>query len=495
MQKLLKITGFGLVGICILVLSAASWAADTARTTTARGRDRATVATAQRMPTIPILPVSAVGNITVSEDIINPEPTPPTPGPEPEPEPEPTPVVCPDGGVANSEYTVLNCMNDIQACVNGGALPNGVNSLFNEELRNSIVNGMGLCLLQVEHCIATVRVNCENVYESSADVWLDFNARKVQPAYYAFVLRQTGLTPTQAQNTCLLLDRNTYGSSFNAVNADDWVNGEYAQNTGAYNRQMNNTLKKTNPQGSTVNTNGWTDAKRGYYARWDAEKAECLLRVAAYNKDTLITNDWWFGGDKSPAEVWQNTGSTFTCNKDLFGFALRNKTKNMAVLAAGSTVAGGLIGAWAGHGASERFDCSIKENRDNLLKEIIENQQQGTLNMYLSTKVGPSTKITKEHCEEIVELYTNWSSLSDEVDRCLMKSTDTCTTTFSSKLFPEQQGSNITYSDMIGVFSEVSAESQPCKGKKLADILAGCTFHSLYKSQRSAAKTSAYLLH
>ena len=93
-------------------------------------------------------------------------------------------------------------MNDVYACVNNGGLPNGINDLFNEDLRNSIESGMGLCNIQVERCVREIRRNCKNVYRSTADVWIDFNARKVQPEYYSFVLRKTGLTPNQAENTC-----------------------------------------------------------------------------------------------------------------------------------------------------------------------------------------------------------------------------------------------------------------------------------------------------
>ena len=100
--------------------------------------------------------------------------------------------------------------------------------LFNEDVRNAIMSGMKLCQVHVDKCIKEVRVNCHNVYQSSADVWLDFDSRIIQPEYYNFVLRKTGLTPNQAENTCLLLDRNTYGSSFAAVSDANVVNSEYS---------------------------------------------------------------------------------------------------------------------------------------------------------------------------------------------------------------------------------------------------------------------------
>jgi hypothetical protein len=502
MQKLQKIAFFGLVFMCAIAVTQASFAVETARGAAARSRGT-TTATA-RMPSIPILPVSATGNISLGKDVIDPDeptpgPTPPgptPPGPTP-PEPEP---VCPDGGVMNSDYTVLDCMNDIQACINGGALPNGINSLYNEELRDSIVNGMGLCLIQVEQCIATVRVNCQNVYESTADVWLDFNARKVQPSYYAFVLRQTGLTPTQAKNTCLLLDRNTFGSSFNAVGQENWVNSEYAQKTGAYNRQQNNSLNKNNPQGATVNSDGWVDAKRGYYARWDAEKAECLVRVAAYNKDELITNEWLgVFGDNRPAEVWQNTGSTFTCNKDLFGFALRNKTKAVAALGiGGGTVIGATVGALAGHGASNDFDCEVRENRDKLLKEIKTNGLIGDLNLYLGTNKfnedknenytnrklsNTMTTLSKSQCYAILELYTKTQDLAAEYDRCWSYSTDDCIKAFYEEYKATGDVTKFNETEIKKAFATVKkGENAPCSSNKTVNDLVTneCKFHNIY---------------
>ena len=215
------------------------------------------------------------------------------------------------------------------------------------------MNGMRLCQTQIDKCIRDVRVDCRNIYAATTDVWLDFNSRVIQPEYYNFVLRKTGLTPNQAENTCLLLDRNTYGESFAAVSDRNDVNTEYNKRVGAYNEARGGSLSKNNPQGVEVNTTGY-DGNRGHYARWDASKAECLVRVAAYNKDNLITNSWLFGvvGDDTPAEVWQKAGSTFTCNKDLFDMSLLNKTKTTAAVAVpGGAVLGAAIGAGAGAAA------------------------------------------------------------------------------------------------------------------------------------------------
>ena len=279
---------------------------------------------------------------------------------------------------------------------------------------------MGLCLTQVERCVTTVRRNCQYVYASNSDVWLDFNARKVQPEYYAFVLRQTGLTPTQAENTCLLLDRNTYGAAFNAVSVSDRVTSEYDQRVGAYNSARNDSLSKQNPLGARVNDTG-IDGKRGYSARWDAENAQCLLRVAAYNKDTPITNSWLFGivGDDSLAEVWQATGSSFTCNKDLFGFSLMPKTKTVAATAIpGGTLLGAGIGALAGHG-DRNFDCTIESMRNSLLKELQDNQKIGAINQYISSDLSSTSKsMTLGQCREIVDLYDMWEMGKEAVNTC-----------------------------------------------------------------------------
>ena len=426
MHNLLKTLEKGVVCLSLVAFSGACFAADQAAqargaAATYRGRG----AMNARMPSIPILPVNAVGNMSVDKDDIDPTPQ-PKPQPEPEPGPDtpvnpnpPTPE-CPDGGVANSDYTVDACMNDVLGCVNGGALPNGINSLFNEDLRNSIVNGMGLCLTQVERCISTVRKNCQYVYESSADVWLDFNARKVQPEYYTFVLRQTGLTPTQAENTCLLLDRNTYGASFDAVSDSNRVTSEYSQNVGAYNSALNDSLRKANPLGVHVNTTG-IDGERGYYARWDAEKAQCLLRVAAYNKDTLITNSWLFGavGDDRTAEVWESAGSTFTCNKDLFDFSLMPTTKTVAATAIpGGALLGAGIGALAGHGDRD-FDCGNEDMRKQLLKKLQDNQKIGALNLFIETDLSNGDKnMSQAQCNEIVNLYDQWQKGQEAIKVC-----------------------------------------------------------------------------
>ncbi|MBD5400905.1 hypothetical protein HDR61_04165 [bacterium] len=329
---------------------------------------------------------------------------------------------CPDGGVKNSEYTVTNCMNDIYSCVNNGGLPNGINDLFNEDLRNSIENGMALCSVQVERCLTDVRRDCKRIYRAAADVWIDFNTRKVQPEYYNFVLRKTGLTPNQAENTCLLLDRNTYGPSFAAVATNGNTTAEYNNRVGAYNGQMGNVLIKNNPQGVTVNSgHAGVDGARGHYARWDAATADCYIRVAAYNKDKQIKNSWLFGaaGNDQPAEAWQLAGQTFTCGKDLFGFNLMNDTRTTAVVGVGGgTLVGAGVGALAGHGARD-FDCSNDGHRKQMLDQLKKSGQIAILNEYLLMPIDASASdISISECRDIAELYQTYTQAQAAITDC-----------------------------------------------------------------------------
>lgn len=350
---------------------------------------------------------------------------------------------CDDNGVKNSEYTVDRCMNDILRCVNSGVLPNGLNDLFNEDMFDSVVGGMGLCAAQVDRCLTEVRRNCVNVYATRTDVWMDFNSRKIQPEYYSFVLYNTGLTPTQAKQTCLLLDTNTYGKSFAAVAGSNNVTGEYNQAINTYN-DASGAANKNNPMGSKLDTNG-IDAKRGYYARWDASAGQCLVRVAAYNRNELITNEWLFGavGDKSAAEVWKYAGETFTCDKDLFGFSLMKRTQDVAVLGVGGgTVIGTVTGALANLNRKKAMEaCEKATYRDELLKKIKNSKKAMKLDDYLrdtsfDTQVvaesegeGGKTqrtysyqtidKITRDQCLEIVRLVELHKMYAEEVGACL----------------------------------------------------------------------------
>lgn len=410
MSGLFKFVGLSAVSVAVCALvGVADAATGRAGYSNVRATGPASVA---RMPSMPTLPINSVGNI--STDV-------PTGGtnvvPEPPVEPE-----CPDGGVKNSAYTVDMCMDDVLRCINNGALPNGLNNLFNEEVRHAVENGMGLCISQIEKCVTDVRRDCANVYRSAADVWIDFNSRKVQPEYYNFVLRKTGLTPNQAENTCRLLDKNTYGASFAAVADDGKTTAEYNKTVGAYNSQQENTLRKTNPQGVKVNDgNTGVDGSRGHYARWDAETATCLIRVAAYNKDKHISNSWLFGaaGDDKPAEVWKAAGDTFSCNKDLFGFSLMNDTSTVAVVGiGGGTVLGAGIGAIAGHGKRE-FNCNLGKHRELLMDELKDGRAVGILNEYIEKDVDITQKSMKEEtCDEIVELFDKYYQYETAIAEC-----------------------------------------------------------------------------
>ena len=411
MQKSAKLFGAMFAGFGVWALVCAAFAADaTPRAASeVRAINRATMATG-RMPSMPIMtinPINLTTNVTPTEPAVVPDQ--PVPDEPDKPQPE-----CPDGGVRNSEYGVQNCMNDVLSCINNGALAGGLNDLFNEDMRNAIMNGMGLCSIQVEKCMHEIRRDCKPVYRSIADVWVDFNSRKIQPEYYNFVLRKTGLTPNQAENTCRLLDVNTYGPSFAAVANNGTTTSEYNNRVGAYNNQSGGVLIKTNPQGVQVNDgNLGVDGARGHYARWDATTATCYLRVAAYNKDTQIKNSWLFGalGDDQPAEVWRAAGDTFSCNKDLFGFSLMNDTSTAAVVGiGGGTLAGAGIGALAGHG-KRAFDCSNKSALKTLnetLREVsrkLPNAQSMT--MYLGTDVRAGN-LGESECNKLVYLYEDY---------------------------------------------------------------------------------------
>ena len=428
------------LGASVLVLGMFGIAVD-AFAVTASGRSAYNVAplnragvnsmSSQRMPTMPTLPGSVTGNMSpnvpggsISVSVDGGDDNPgggDNPGGDDKPGGDDV-AQCPDGGVRDSDYTIQDCMNDVLACVNNGALPGGLNDMFDEDVRNSIISGMGLCVVQVERCVEQVRRDCQDIYKTSADVWIDFNARKVQPEYYNFVLRKTGLTPVQAENTCMLLDRNVYGSSFTAVNGTGGVTSEYNQTVGAYNQQQGNALIKSSPMGVTVNSSGITDAQRGHYARWDAKTAECWVRVAAYNKDTHIKNSWLFGaaGNDQPAEVWRQTGSVFTCNRDLFGFSLMNQTNTAAVVGiGGGALLGAGVGALAGHG-ERAFDCSRENHRKMLTTALRNDAIIGTVNRYLDTQISVTDEVmSPKACQNFVKLYDVYATYKLALDRCL----------------------------------------------------------------------------
>ena len=446
-MKIMNLFGKICVGLAGMAVFCDVQAADNGRTSRSTMVSMNSANTSSgRMPTMPIVSLNTIGNPAV--ETIN-EPVEvknlPTIIPTPDPEPQPEPV-CPDGGVKNSDYTVTMCMNDVLNCINTGALQGGLHDMFNEDVRNSIFGGMKLCQIQIDRCVSEVRVDCRNVYNETTDVWLDFNSRIVQPEYYNFVLRKTGLTPNQAENTCLLLDRNTYGPSFASVSDMNAVNSEYNNKVGAYNRANGGTLSKDNPQGVAVNTVGY-DGNRGHYARWDAVNAECLIRVGAYNKDKQITNSWLFGavGNNEVAEVWQKAGSTFTCGKELFDFnSLLNDTKTAAVIAVpGGAVLGTAIGAAAGAAAYDKKaeamlnnPCDDMEYRRKLGAYITSKNLQQSLGGFLVENVVYDSEgaiisgdrvfandtdfynMTLEQCNSIHGMFAKLQLYEDAMDLC-----------------------------------------------------------------------------
>ncbi len=398
MRNIIKVLGLSLAGFGS-VLTFGDVSAVTSRSGVAG-------ANVQRMPTMPTFPSGATGNLSGVDTV------------------EPT---------TTSTYTVDNCMKDILNCVQGGALPNGLNDMFNSDLRASIVNGMGLCAVQVEKCIDDVTdKNGRKLYFASGDVWGDFNSREVQPAYFSFVLRKTGLTPNQAENTCLLLDRNVYGSSFSAVGTSNEVTTEFQNSVNAYNdlngssnlpraaaTTTDNTGSgsadaKNNPQGMGVNSDSSIDGNRGYYARWDATTGECLVRVAAYNKNEQITNEvlWGLLGNNNLAEVWKSAGSSFTCDKDLFGFALKRNTADVATV---GFTGGTLLGAGIGAAVKKEtgFDCGSSKNLGELNTKLrtLSATEKNTLPLYLPGEMNLDTGISRSECNQLVAMYDKYYTI------------------------------------------------------------------------------------
>ena len=233
---------------------------------------------------------------------------------------------CPDGTPLADLITQEDCMERILSCINGGALPNRINDLFDAETRTEVTRGMNLCGAQVDFClrhaktsrIVSNRVECDDIFSSRDALWAMFNSQVVQPRYHAFILSRTGLSPNQARRVCLLLDRNINDPSFRPdANIDVWADGFLANS-------------------------------RGEFARWDAVEGRCLIRVAAYDgadrqiyvdliesEGTISTRPGWpahsalnidvaRGGSigQIPAETWVTAGETFTCDEDLFSYQL-----------------------------------------------------------------------------------------------------------------------------------------------------------------------------
>ena len=494
MPGILKMFTFSTILMAVLMLAGDVEAVSAIRTSATPSRGAATGA---RMPTMPTIPINGADLNTGNNNSNNNGGTtrpdnPDTPdNPDVPDVPDVPQLDCPDGGVKNSAYTVAMCMDDVYRCIISGALPNGINDMFNEDLRNAIVNGMGVCSVQVDKCVEQVRRNCSNVYRSAEDVWIDFNARKVQPDYYNFVLRKTGLTPNQAENTCLLLDRNTYGGSFNAVSNMGNVTAEYNQKVGAYNGQRNDSLVKNSPLGVTPNLyNPGVDGMRGHYARWDATTATCLVRVAAYNKDKHISNSWLFGavGDDRPAEVWKATGDAFSCDKDLFGFSLMQNTKTVASVGiAGGALIGGGVGAIVGHGHRD-FDCNNEKHRQSLTTILHDARTIGIVNEYIENDIGVNDKImTLLSCQDVELLFDKYYQFESAASQC--KGAKLQETNYFEAFL-----SCTNYTKMDDCFA-AAAKQEPlftnCVGKGLATPQACVTYlHNLYSSGKIAVDST-----
>ena len=339
-----------------------------------------------RMPVMPIVTMNTIGNPavhTVSEPagvnnqgiIIPTPPTPPHPDPDPDPDPEPE---CPDGGVKNTEYTVSMCMAELQQCVDAGAVSGGLHGLFNEDMFNRLMNGgLNICQNVIDKCL-DIRVNCHKVYTGVRPIWMDFKTKILMPEYYNFVLYKTGLTPNQAKKTCL-------------------------------------------------NIGG----------KWDAVSAECIVCVTAHNKEIQIKNSWLFGiaGDERYAEACLPTGSSFTCNKDLFGFSLLNDT---ATVAATAIPGGAIVGATTGgiiakakQNKALANPCESSDYRKKLGNQIKSTNNDMLVSSYFDNGVLPSKQtksgetvavdfynLTETQCNLILDLYSKAKLYDDAIRAC-----------------------------------------------------------------------------
>lgn len=445
MSGVFNVFGVSVIAVSFLAMSSVAQAASgrgaysNVRSTTI-GQSSSGTAASGRMPTMPTLPQNSWGSMV---NDLNKQPStwqpsvPDTPGQpdvpdtpdEPDVPDEPDkpdvpdqpdnpvlPSECPDGGVKNSDYTIDTCMDDILYCVNTGALPGGITDMYDSDTRNAIINGMGLCMSQVEKCVAQVRRDCTNVYNSVTDVWIDFNLRKVQPEYYNLVLRKTGLTPVQAEATCRYLDGNIKEQK-QVVHVDSsTVTTESSVPT------KKSYIKAEPLTNKVAVTDGVAVSQKlasGQYARWDAKTATCYVRVAAYNRDTPIKNSWLFGaaGDDKLAEVWRAAGDSFTCNKDLFGFSLMNDTHTVAVVGiGGGTLVGAGVGAIAGHGSRE-FNCADESSRKKLAEELV--KHSSTLSQYKLLEGIDFENLDVAGCEKVSNFYQQrYKSVADQVKVC-----------------------------------------------------------------------------
>ncbi len=320
-----------------------------------------------------------------------------------------------NGGTDNDGLTNIDqCMSSLSSCV-AGAFADGIRDMFDPKIREAIMLGndidrVALCQNVVDKCISDVKTSDGKTtfYKDSKTVWADFNRRVIQPEYYSFVMRETGLTPDQAENTCMLLDKNTYGKSFAGV-AGDQVMGEYQDQIKPFNNQAAQD-QKTSSLGLTPNN----EYDRGYYARWDAKVAKCYVRVAAYNGDKIIDDKWArFAGTGKDAEAWVPAGDSFKCNKDLFDFALRTTTKGVALYGIGSgAIVGGITGAIIGKntGATKGIDlntlnCLNKSERDDLATAISNSDNGWDLLQRYNVNIKNKATLSEKDCQNILNLF------------------------------------------------------------------------------------------
>jgi len=364
-----------------------------------------------RMPTIPVVSMNTVGNpavgtVTEPEElnsgIVIPKPVPPTPSD------------CADGGVKNTQYNVAMCMNELQVCVNTGAVEGGLHGLFNNDYFLRVLNGnIRVCQNVVDKCL-TIRKDCKNVYKTNRSVWADFRSRILMPEYYNFVLYKTGLTPNQAKKACVRLG-----------------------------------------------------------AKWDAVNAECQVEVVAYNKSKPISNEWLFGvaGNGKDATAWLKTGTSFTCNKNLFGFSLLNDTATTAAISAGAVVIGATTGGLIAKAKQNKVKrqqykdmCESKDFRKRFGAKIAQSHKDLVLKTYFAdVKLDDNNEfdpdltqmimqdvdfynLDKDQCDAILGLYSKAQLYYSAIEHCEDVETNK---TILEILNKKISGDNLTYASEV----------------------------------------------
>lgn len=344
-----------------------------------------------------------------------------------------------------------DCMAKLKSCISG-AFPDGIADLYDPKIREAVFYGqeierVAICQTTIDSCRINVKYpNGKLYFANDSDIWAEFTKRIIQPAYYSLVMGTTGMTPEQAENTCLLLDRNTYGKSYARTTGDaDNPDGEYGKTINPFNNKGNQSDKE-NTRGVKVNN---TD-NRGYYARWDAKNGQCLVRVGAYRKDNLIYDNWGLSGGsdgsksgigtKKAAEIWVKTGDSFTCSQDAFEFALKNATKTVALWGGiGGTVVGTVTGI--GIGATkdkdksvtlEDINCSKKNDREILADSLEKLPESSNTFAKNRLEVNNFSSLTEAQCNQIKNLKSESWSESDWDGKSLLNQCKSANFTFGS---------------------------------------------------------------